>query len=78
VTSRVHDRLPVSRDPDRYDLWLDPGLTTVEAVANLLRPSDARLLRCYPVGTRINHVANYDEECSPPMEVADAQSNLFP
>jgi putative SOS response-associated peptidase YedK len=33
VTSAVHDRMPVILDPDRYDLWLDPGMTNVEAVS---------------------------------------------
>jgi hypothetical protein len=28
------------------------------AVSELLKPCDARLLRCYPISTRINHVAN--------------------
>jgi hypothetical protein len=27
-------------------------------------------MRCYPVSTRINHVANDDEECSAPVELA--------
>src|ERR1035438_6982669 len=31
-------------------------------------------MRCYPVSTRINSVANDDEECSRPTEVADVQS----
>jgi hypothetical protein len=35
------------------------------------------LMRCYPVSTRINHVANDDEECSRPMEVAKVQNGLF-
>jgi hypothetical protein len=32
VTSTVHDRMPVILDLDSYDLRLDPGMTTVEAV----------------------------------------------
>jgi putative SOS response-associated peptidase YedK len=77
VTSAVHDRMPVILDPDSYDLWLDPGMTKVEAVSDLLRPFDARLMRCYPVSTRINHVANDDEECSRRVEVAETQNRLF-
>jgi hypothetical protein len=34
-------------------------------------PYNARLMRCYPVSTRINRVANDDEECSAPVEVAE-------
>ena len=44
VTSSVHDRMPAILDPDSYDLWLDPGMTNVEAVSEMLKPYDAR--RC--------------------------------
>jgi putative SOS response-associated peptidase YedK len=77
VTSAVHDRMPVILDPDSYDLWLDPGMNDVDTVAELLKPYDARMVRCYPVSTRINHVANDDEECSAPVELAQTQNTLF-
>jgi putative SOS response-associated peptidase YedK len=77
VTSTVHDRMPVILDPDAYDLWLDRGMTNVAAASELLKPYDARLMRCFPVSTRINHVANDDEGCSAPVEVADTQVGLF-
>jgi putative SOS response-associated peptidase YedK len=77
VTSAVHDRMPVILDPDSYDLWLDPGMRDVSAVSELLKPCDARLMRCYPVSTRINHAANDDEECSRRAEPAQAQTQLF-
>jgi len=57
VTAAVHDRMPVILDPDGYDLWLDPGMQNVVEVSELLKPLDARLMRCYPVSTRINYVA---------------------
>ena len=72
VTSAVHDRMPVIIDPEAYDLWLDPGMTNVAAACEHLKPYDARLVRCYPVSTRINHVINDDEECSLPVELAEA------
>ena len=34
-------------------------------------------MRCYPVSTRINSVANDDEECSAPVEVSETQARLF-
>jgi putative SOS response-associated peptidase YedK len=77
VISAVHDRMPVILDPDSYDLWLDPGMRNVAAASELLRPFDARLMRCYPVSTRINHVANDDAECSKPVELAEIQDRLF-
>jgi putative SOS response-associated peptidase YedK len=73
----VHDRMPVILDPDGYDLWLDPGMRNVGAASELLKPYDARLMRCHPISTRINRVANDDEECSRPMELAQTQNHLF-
>jgi putative SOS response-associated peptidase YedK len=64
-------------DPDSYDLWLDPGMTSVEVVSEMLRPYDARLMRCYPVSTRINHVATDDSECSAPVEVVEDEARIL-
>jgi putative SOS response-associated peptidase YedK len=64
-------------EPDSDDLWLDSGMKDVTAASELLRPYDARLMRCYPVGTRINHVINDDAECCTPVELAEIQNDLF-
>lgn len=77
VTSTVHDRMPVILEPDSYDLWLDPGISKVSELSHLLVPFVAKSMRSYPVSTRINHVANDDEECCQPVEIAPAQSGLF-
>ena len=29
----IHDRMPVILDPDAYDLWLDPSMTSVVAAS---------------------------------------------
>ena len=50
----------------------------MSAASELLKPYDTRLMRCYPVSTRINHVANDDEECSQPVELAaDSESAIL-
>lgn len=77
VTSAVHDRMPVILDPDSYDVWLDPGMRDVTTASELLKPYAAQLMRCYPISTRINHVANDDEECSALVGVAQVQNSLF-
>jgi len=77
VTSAIHNRMPVILNPDGYDLWLDPGMQNVAAASELLRPCDARLMRCYPVSTRINHVSNDDEKCSRPVVLSETQNRLF-
>jgi putative SOS response-associated peptidase YedK len=77
VTSGIHDRMPVILNTDGYDLWLDPGMTNMDAASDLLKPYDALLMRCYPVNPRVNNVANDDAECSAPAEPIQAQSSLF-
>jgi len=77
VTSAVHDRMPVILDPDRYDIWLDPGMRDITTASELLKPYDAQFMRSYPISTRINQVANDDQECSAPVELAQIQNSLF-
>jgi putative SOS response-associated peptidase YedK len=48
-----------------------------DASSELLKPCDPRLMRRYPVSTRINHVANDDGECSAPAKLAEIQDRLF-
>ena len=76
VTAAIHDRMPVILDPDGYDRWLDPGMRD-SVLSELLKTYDGRLMRCYPVSTRINHVANDDAECSARVELAQVQKQLF-
>ena len=78
VTSAVHDRMPVILDPSDYDLWLDPGMKGSAALSQLLKPFDSRLMRCYPVSSRINQVQNDDPECSKPIKLPTRlQRQLF-
>jgi putative SOS response-associated peptidase YedK len=69
--------MPVILNRDSYDLWFDPGMKDVAAVSDLLRPCDARLMCCYPVSNRINHVAHDDEECARLVQPAEVQDSLF-
>jgi putative SOS response-associated peptidase YedK len=74
VTSGVHDRMPVILEPERYDLWLDPGMQNVAAISEMLKPYDASQIRCYPVSTRVNSVVNDDEKCSTRVELVGIQA----
>jgi putative SOS response-associated peptidase YedK len=77
LTATVHNRMPVILHHDDYDLWLDPDMTKVEAVSELLKPFAARLMRSFPVSSRINLVAKDDEACSAPVEIAETPPGLF-
>jgi putative SOS response-associated peptidase YedK len=69
--------MPVILNQDSYDLWLDPGMKDVAAGSELLRPCDTRLMRCYPVSSRVNSVINDDAECSRPTGLSESQDRLF-
>ena len=43
----------------------------------MLKPFEARLMRCYPVSARINHMANDDEGCAAPIKLTEGQGHLF-
>jgi putative SOS response-associated peptidase YedK len=77
VTGTVHDRMPVILNRDAYHVWLDPGRQNVSEVCALLKPYDPSQMRCYPVSTRINHVANDDEACSQHVRLAERPYPLF-
>jgi putative SOS response-associated peptidase YedK len=71
--------MPAILDPDCYDLWLDPGMQNMKAVSDMLKPYDARMMRSYPVSSRVNSVVNDDAECSTPAEIipVQTQTTLF-
>jgi putative SOS response-associated peptidase YedK len=77
VTAPVHDRMPVILDSDSYDLWLDPGMNDGATVSELLKPYNARFMRCYAISSRVNYVVNDDEECSRPILLTEPQNGLF-
>jgi putative SOS response-associated peptidase YedK len=60
------------------EIWLDPGMKNVDALSEMLKPYDAKMMRCYPVSSRVNNVANDDAECAKPIELEAApQGQLF-
>src|SRR5947209_15765590 len=49
-------------------------MSAVSAASDLLKPYDARLMRCYPISTRSNHVGNDREECTRRVEPLETQN----
>jgi putative SOS response-associated peptidase YedK len=71
LTRDVHDRMPVILQPEDYDLWLDPGITTPARLQHLLRPFDAALMRKYPVSSKVGNPQFDSSECAtevPPFQ----------
>ena len=73
----VHDRMPVILAPANYGRWLDPSMQDVAIAVGLLRPFDPKLMRRYPVSTRVNLVANDDPECSAPSPSAGSNCHAL-
>lgn len=55
---RIHDRMPMLVEPERYARWLDPAVTAAEEVTSLLVPAAPGRLEAYPVSTDVGNVAN--------------------
>jgi putative SOS response-associated peptidase YedK len=69
--------MPVILKPEDYVLWLDSGMTNVALVADTLRPFDSRLMKKYPVSTRVNRADNDDQECAREVPIANTAQTLF-
>jgi putative SOS response-associated peptidase YedK len=74
LLSNFHDRMPVILHPENYAAWLTPGNT--DAALEMLKPSD-RMMRSYPVSTRLNQVQNDDPDCGTPLELGAPQQGLL-
>jgi putative SOS response-associated peptidase YedK len=54
MMARLHNRMPVILARELEDAWLDPGLTKVQDVLNLLSRSTGLKLDVYPVSRMVN------------------------
>jgi putative SOS response-associated peptidase YedK len=64
----VHDRSPVVVPNDLRDAWLDPGLTDLGTVRDLLSSIPSPVLETYEVSTAVNSVQNNGPELVEPVE----------
>jgi len=69
--------MPAILKPEDHELWLDPGVTDVALVADSLKPFDSRLMKKWPVSTRVNRAENDDQECSREVPIATLIPTLF-
>lgn len=72
---RIHDRMPMIVERDRWDAWLDPGLTDPERVRALLTPAMAGTMEAYPVSKAVNNVRNNGPELIEPAVSGDDPGN---
>lgn len=66
---RIHDRMPLLVEPDKYAAWLDPTVSDHELLQSLLVPAAPGRLQAYPVSTAVNNVKNNGPELVEPLPV---------
>ncbi|HEX6246854.1 MAG TPA: SOS response-associated peptidase [Nocardioidaceae bacterium] len=64
---RIHDRMPLLVEREKYGAWLDPTVSDHELLHGLLVPAAPGRLEAYPVSTRVNNVRNNGPELVEPL-----------
>jgi putative SOS response-associated peptidase YedK len=59
--------MPMLVEPHNRDRWLDPQLTDVEPLLELLVPAAPGRLEAYPVSTMVNDVRNNGPQLVQPL-----------
>ena len=65
---RIHDRMPLMVEPDRWHHWLDPR-SDQSAVLDVLVPAAPGRLEAYAVSTKVNAVRNNGPELVDPLPI---------
>jgi putative SOS response-associated peptidase YedK len=73
---RIHDRMPLLVEPERYAAWLDPSRTDPDELKGLLVPASPGRLEAYPVTTLVNSVRNNGPELVEPLPLDDLPADL--
>jgi putative SOS response-associated peptidase YedK len=73
---RIHDRMPMMIEPERWAEWLDPKLNDAELASELLVPAQPGRLTADPVSTDVNNVRNNGPDLIKPLSPED-DSGLF-
>lgn len=73
---RIHDRMPMMIEPERWAEWLDPKLTDAKLASGLLVPAQPGRLTADPVSTDVNNVRNNGPDLIKPLSPED-DSGLF-
>ena len=64
---RIHPRMPLMVEAERWGEWLDPELTVSDQVHDLLVPAAPGALEAYPVSKAVGNVANNGPELVDPL-----------
>lgn len=62
----IHHRMPMIIPPESYDLWLDPTISALTKLNQILKPYDGNLMATHTVSVAVNSPVNNDENCIKP------------
>lgn len=71
TVGKLHNRMPVILEPENFDQWLNPEVTSIEKLGPLLHPARKGILTLYPVSTYVNKATNEGEKCIELVEEKD-------
>ena len=74
---RIHDRMPMLVEPERFAAWLDPDLTDPTELDGLLVPAAPGRLEAYPVSREVNSVRNNGASLAAPLPLDDLPPGLL-
>jgi putative SOS response-associated peptidase YedK len=77
---RIHDRMPMLIERERYGTWLDPAIEDPDRLRSLLVPAAPGRLTAYPVSTAVSSVRNDGPHLVEPVALAahvDDDARLF-
>jgi putative SOS response-associated peptidase YedK len=72
---RIHDRMPLMVEPERWAPWLDPR-TAKQSLLDLLTPAAPGRLEAYPVSTLVSNVRNNGPELLDRLPLEDVPDGL--
>ena len=75
---RIHERMPMLVEPERFGAWLDPALTGPDEIRSLLVPAAAGEAGGHPVSTSVNKVRNNGPELVKPLPDMGISSSETP
>lgn len=70
----LHDRVPVTISERDFERWLDVSGDEIDAILPLMRPPRAGEFAWHPVSTRVNRVANDDEQLVLPISAEQMEA----
>ncbi len=72
---RIHDRMPLLVERERYHAWLDPGHDDPGELRGLLVPAAPGRLTAFPVSTEVNNVRNNGPQLVEPIPAEGAPAD---